>query len=373
MTAQHTTARAGAVNIRASHEEPASGHSSAAVPGIPRPLPEAKMHFNNYVPYYMKVPINETNFEGDRVIESTGFWDVMMMSQSHDLALHGHFGPINLYILSEGLHGIYINLLINGTSDPTHILQIGNDSIVLKRSNFTTESNIVSSLYEKTLFGDDAYKFAKSIKNSSYITVGPNKKVFMPLIGNGLSQAATDMVYYTVKNNIIMSDKFFYTFSPYFLISDEKDDPSETDNGCIGTITKPIENNDYYKVGMKADHLNLLEATPDGSPIAYGQHGGIVFPAGTIQLQNCHVVHAPKVYPDDLGFSLYFDHPEQHKTEIRANDAIEKLIDAGMCTACASQGAYAYLDREPSDCGDVARAILSGAIQSAPSSNCSSH
>ena len=90
-------------------------------------------------------------------------------------------------------------------------------------------------------------------------------------------------------------------------------------------------------------------------------HGGYCYPANAIKLTNC-VVGAKSDYNDDEAtfFPVDVIRSKVPKALLRYDDLDNRLLEMGLCSACAGNAATLYLEKPHSQCAQVVRRALEG-------------
>jgi hypothetical protein len=91
-------------------------------------------------------------------------------------------------------------------------------------------------------------------------------------------------------------------------------------------------------------------------------HGGGCYPAEALRLTNCMVDKSKPSYGDgeELSYSLDVIRSKVPPSVLRQNDVELKLLDLGMCNACADNAAAFYVKMPASRCAKLVRQVLEG-------------
>jgi len=91
------------------------------------------------------------------------------------------------------------------------------------------------------------------------------------------------------------------------------------------------------------------------------QHGGGCYPAEALRLTNCIVQSkSSSELDDDVFYGLDVIRSKVPPDALRQNDVEEKLLDLGMCRACASNAAAVYVRMPASRCAKLVQQALEG-------------
>lgn len=99
-------------------------------------------------------------------------------------------------------------------------------------------------------------------------------------------------------------------------------------------------------------------------------HGGLCYPAHIIvngrevealRLTNCKIgARDPYEDPDDVFYSLDVIRSAVPPVRLKMDDVDNRLLEMGLCSACAGNAAYIYLTKPKSKCGRLVREALEG-------------
>jgi hypothetical protein len=91
-------------------------------------------------------------------------------------------------------------------------------------------------------------------------------------------------------------------------------------------------------------------------------HGGGCYPAEALRLTNCIVDKSKPTYEDgdERSYGLTLIRSKVPPTVLRQNDVELKLLDLGMCNACADNAAAFYIKMPASRCANLVRRGLEG-------------
>ena len=94
---------------------------------------------------------------------------------------------------------------------------------------------------------------------------------------------------------------------------------------------------------------------------SFCSHGGYCYPAYSLELLNCKV-GAKDEYndPEDVFYSVDVVRTKVPAALLRYDDLDNRLLDMGLCNACASSAADTYIRRPRSKCGRIVGAALEG-------------
>ncbi|WP_281649966.1 hypothetical protein [Novacetimonas hansenii] len=137
------------------------------------------------------------------------------------------------------------------------------------------------------------------------------------------------------------------------------------DPNCKAVITKDLKGDGAgqyeTKKGSIEEYIALYKISDDGKPQSYSQHGGGIFPADAIHLLNCHLVK--KMEGTTISYEIELDNTPENAKEIIRSNVEQKLVDAGMNYADASNASDAYVENPNSACGVATKKILNGASE----------
>lgn len=98
----------------------------------------------------------------------------------------------------------------------------------------------------------------------------------------------------------------------------------------------------------------------DGFP-SFCSHGGYCYPAASLKLMNCRV--GPKSSYNDNETDYYSVDVIRSKVSgqaLRRDDLDNRLLEMGLCSACAGNAAHLYITRPKSACAQTVRQALEG-------------
>lgn len=126
---------------------------------------------------------------------------------------------------------------------------------------------------------------------------------------------------------------------------------------CKGVLLSKIPGHaEYGNAGEIVEMLHEYEGKPDGTPLTYAVHGGGIYPADHIKILNCTI---SKTTTDPFYKLTLADTPE-NAYDILYQNTMDKLLALGLCNACASGVAEAYLKKPNGACGIMAARALHG-------------
>lgn len=98
-----------------------------------------------------------------------------------------------------------------------------------------------------------------------------------------------------------------------------------------------------------------------GKMKSYCSHGGYCYPSNTIQLTNCKVNTSRKSVDGDVTYyELDVIRSKVSSSRLRRDDIENRLLEMGLCSACASSAARLYISRPKSKCGRLIQSALEG-------------
>ena len=93
---------------------------------------------------------------------------------------------------------------------------------------------------------------------------------------------------------------------------------------------------------------------------SFCSHGGSCYPASALKLVNCRVGALSYSDAEQFSYSVDVIRARVSNGALRYDDLDNRLLQMGLCSACASNAAHAYLDRPASRCAQVVRGALEG-------------
>lgn len=157
----------------------------------------------------------------------------------------------------------------------------------------------------------------------------PTVAIVFALISSTTTANATDSICEAVALHATAKTKDF----PYALKSGD----------TIDAVTQ-------YRVNKKTGMASLCS------------HGGGCYPTGALHLTNCIIDKRKSVYEDDdeLYYGLDLIRSKVPPAVLRQNDIELKLLDLGLCNACADNAAAFYVKMPASRCAKLVLQALEG-------------
>lgn len=143
---------------------------------------------------------------------------------------------------------------------------------------------------------------------------------------------------------------------------------------CRATVVHSVRANEEPNSILRPGSINtaIAQFTRDRRTgvTSYCSHGGYCYPTHVIvrgrrveaqRLLNCSVDMAHPVRSGDKTiYALTVDRQRNSPQALRIDDANNRLLEMGMCSACAGTAAEAYVRRPTSACGTLTRQALEG-------------
>ena len=140
---------------------------------------------------------------------------------------------------------------------------------------------------------------------------------------------------------------------------------------CKGTALRDFANDGggyTFKRGERIEAITQYVVRGRGD--SYCSHGGGCYPAHvvvggrrvpTLALTNCSVDrHNPERAGGETMYPLVVDPRRNTAFDLKYDRTDNALLDLGLCSACASNAAYAYVRRPRSTCGRTVGMALAG-------------
>jgi hypothetical protein len=103
---------------------------------------------------------------------------------------------------------------------------------------------------------------------------------------------------------------------------------------------------------------------------SFCQHGGYCWPETVtingrsiraVKLTNCSVDRQhPSSFSDYIFYELVPDRSKIPEAVMRESDVAQRLIELGMCDACAHHAAAIYVRKPETECGKLTKSVLEG-------------
>ncbi len=139
-----------------------------------------------------------------------------------------------------------------------------------------------------------------------------------------------------------------------------------TDSICEAVAMKATTKTEDFpyplKRGETIDAITQYNVNMKTGATSFCSHGGGCYPAEALHLTNCKVDKSKPSYEDneELSYSLKVIRSKVPPNILRQNDVELKLLDLGMCNACADNAAAFYVKMPASRCAELVRRALEG-------------
>jgi hypothetical protein len=139
-----------------------------------------------------------------------------------------------------------------------------------------------------------------------------------------------------------------------------------TDSICEAVAVHATTENDVFSYALKRGEIigaitqyNVNKKTGVASLCS---HGGGCYPAEALRLTNCTINKSKPQFVDkeEVSYGLDLDRSKVPPAVLRQNDVELKLLDLGMCNACADNAAAFYVKMPASRCATLVRQALEG-------------
>ena len=139
-----------------------------------------------------------------------------------------------------------------------------------------------------------------------------------------------------------------------------------TDSICEAIALHSTTKTDDYAFSLKAgqviDAITQYNIDKKTGRASFCSHGGGCYPATALRLTNCTIDKSKPQFVDDTETSYGLDliRSKIPPDALRQNDVELKLLDLGMCNACADNAAAFYVKMPASRCAKLVRQALEG-------------
>lgn len=139
-----------------------------------------------------------------------------------------------------------------------------------------------------------------------------------------------------------------------------------TDSICEAVAMKATTKTDDFpyplKRGETIDAITQYNVNKKTGATSFCSHGGGCYPAEALRLTNCRVDKSKPNYEDgdERTYGLILIRSKVPPAVLRQNDVELKLLDLGMCNACADNAAAFYVKMPASRCAKLVRRALEG-------------
>jgi hypothetical protein len=116
------------------------------------------------------------------------------------------------------------------------------------------------------------------------------------------------------------------------------------------------------KQGDRIDAITQYNVDKKTVAAKFCSHGGGCYPADALRLTNCSIDKSKPRFSDEteLSYGLDVIRSKVPAAVLRQNDLELKLLDLGMCNACADNAAAFYVKMPASRCAALVRQALEG-------------
>jgi hypothetical protein len=134
---------------------------------------------------------------------------------------------------------------------------------------------------------------------------------------------------------------------------------------------KAIDSPDFVlKRGDYDEAITQYRVNKKTGVASFCSHGGSCYPTHVVEngvkeealhLTNCRIGKRDDFDdPEEVLYGLEVIRSAVSQTELKIDDLDNRLLQLGLCNACASNVAYLYVNKPQSRCAQVTRAALSG-------------
>jgi hypothetical protein len=116
------------------------------------------------------------------------------------------------------------------------------------------------------------------------------------------------------------------------------------------------------KRGEMIDAITQYNVNKKTGVASFCSHGGGCYPAEALRLTNCTIYKSKPQFvdADEISYGLDLIRSEVPPAVLRQNDVELKLLELGMCNACADNAAAFYVKMPGSRCATLVRQALEG-------------
>jgi hypothetical protein len=115
------------------------------------------------------------------------------------------------------------------------------------------------------------------------------------------------------------------------------------------------------KKGEKDSAITQYRVSKKTGKAVFCSHGGYCYPADGLRLLNCKVGTKDNYDdPEDIYYSVDVIRSKVPGATLRYDDLDNRLLQMGMCSACASNAATEYLKHPGSRCARIVKSALEG-------------
>lgn len=87
-------------------------------------------------------------------------------------------------------------------------------------------------------------------------------------------------------------------------------------------------------------------------------HGGYCYPAEALRLTNCKVGAHYETYDNETIYDVDVIRSAVSPRRLKIDDVDNRMLELGLCSACAGNAAYFYVNRPASKCARIVREAL---------------
>jgi hypothetical protein len=139
-----------------------------------------------------------------------------------------------------------------------------------------------------------------------------------------------------------------------------------TDSICKAVAIQATTKTEAFSYPLKRgdiiDAITQYNINRRSGVTSFCSHGGGCYPAEALQLTNCKIDKRKPSYEDEeeISYSLDVIRSKVSPQVLRQNDVELKLLDLGICNACADNAAAFYVKMPASRCANLVRQALEG-------------
>jgi hypothetical protein len=85
---------------------------------------------------------------------------------------------------------------------------------------------------------------------------------------------------------------------------------------------------------------------------------GYCYPASALRLTNCRIGHNRDRFEDEDSYGLDVVRSAVSPHQLKIDDVDNRMLELGLCSACAGNAAYFYVNRPASRCAQIVRNAL---------------
>lgn len=142
--------------------------------------------------------------------------------------------------------------------------------------------------------------------------------------------------------------------------------PAHAEDSCKALVLRDVaavENpTSFLKRGSYYDVITQYRVNRKTGLAIFCSHGGYCYPAKAMRLTNCKVGKAEPT--DNSDADIYYDvdiiRSKWSPADLRLEDLTNKLIEMGLCNACAQNVAHLYFAKPSSKCALLTKKAVEG-------------